>query len=302
MLIFSHKCGQLGNNLFAFAHLIANAKANDHSVINLAFEEYAQYFENTKQSLFCCYPQTITNIPANRLRFFLFIINKAVVKLMRASSFTKSFLHEVVVADLPEYQFHEGRYFDLNKPSFQKTTVTKKFTFLFGRFFRDYLNMEEYQESIREFFRPTKQIQEKVNHFLSLAKHDTECLVGVHIRRGDYEEFAGGKFFYSLNDYYRKMQEIHVSEDKKKISFVVCSNEPIDPSVFQGLRVFIGPGHLVEDLYILAGCDILMGPPSTYSRWASFYGKKPLAQIIHLEELVSTKQFVILPPEQLFDF
>ena len=35
-------------------------------------------------------------------------------------------------------------------------------------------------------------------------------------------------------------------------------------------------GVAVEDLYALAGCDLLIGPPSTFTQWASFYGKVPL--------------------------
>jgi hypothetical protein len=36
-----------------------------------------------------------------------------------------------------------------------------------------------------------------------------------------------------------------------------------------------GPGHFIEDLYALASCDYIIGPPSTFSQWASFYGNVP---------------------------
>jgi hypothetical protein len=38
-------------------------------------------------------------------------------------------------------------------------------------------------------------------------------------------------------------------------------------------------GSAVEDLYSLARCDYLLGPPSTFSLWASFYGNVPLHQM-----------------------
>ena len=33
---------------------------------------------------------------------------------------------------------------------------------------------------------------------------------------------------------------------------------------------------MMIDLYGLAACDYIIGPPSTYSHWASFWGKGPL--------------------------
>jgi hypothetical protein len=37
----------------------------------------------------------------------------------------------------------------------------------------------------------------------------------------------------------------------------------------------------VEDLYAFAGCDLLVGPPSTFTAWAAFYGEVPL---LHVED------------------
>jgi hypothetical protein len=62
----------------------------------------------------------------------------------------------------------------------------------------------------------------------------------------------------------------------QEIRFLVCSDEPIDAAAFAGLDVARGTGHLLEDMYALAGCDYLIGPPSTYTAWASFYGRVPL--------------------------
>ena len=48
------------------------------------------------------------------------------------------------------------------------------------------------------------------------------------------------------------------------------------PGAFGDLQVHFGPGHIVEDMYAMAEADLLIGPPSTYTGWASFYGKVPL--------------------------
>jgi hypothetical protein len=32
-------------------------------------------------------------------------------------------------------------------------------------------------------------------------------------------------------------------------------------------------------MYVLAACDLILGPPSTFSIWASYYGQVPLMQL-----------------------
>ena len=45
---------------------------------------------------------------------------------------------------------------------------------------------------------------------------------------------------------------------------------------FSGLTVDHGPGDPVGDLFALAGCDRVIGPPSTFSQWAAFFGDVPI--------------------------
>ena len=142
MIFFSHKCGQLGNRLFAFAHLIAFAHANGYKVANLAFEEYAPFFETTNQDAFCRFPTTRSLLRSSKIRFILFTINRVVLKALRILNITQSNLHSVVIADLPEYAFEEWRFYQLDTPAFKKL-ANKKFAFLFGRFFRDFENLQK---------------------------------------------------------------------------------------------------------------------------------------------------------------
>ena len=66
-----------------------------------------------------------------------------------------------------------------------------------------------------------------------------------------------------------------------KVSFLVASNEPRSASEFPGLSVGFSTGVPIEDMYALAECDYIMGPVSSFTQWASFYGNKPLR---HLRE------------------
>ena len=116
-------------------------------------------------------------------------------------------------------------------------------------------------------------------------------MIGVHVRRNDYATFKGGRFFYSHEQYRRVMdrvEELFASED---VSFLVCSNEPVPRETFRGLNVSYGNGHEVDDLYALANCDRLIGPPSTYGKWASFYGSVPRYEIVEPGRPVSPESF-----------
>ena len=58
------------------------------------------------------------------------------------------------------------------------------------------------------------------------------------------------------------------------VQFLICSNESVPDYLLEyKSRVFLN-GSTMEDLYTLAQCDIIVGPPSTFSEWASFYGSK----------------------------
>ena len=300
--MYSHKSGQLGNRLFAFSHLIANAVDNSYTIVNLSFDEYAKYFITTRQDAFCRYPQTSGRLKSDWIRSALFLLNRVVLKFLRSASVLKSVWHEVVVADLPEYQYYTGQYYLLASSSFQQKIRADRFLFLFGRFFRDYDALEKHQNIIRNYFRPIPEIQQNVSEFIERVRTPGKLIIGVHIRGGDYKEFLGGRYFYEQQDYHNKMLELQSSEPTREMEFIICSNEPIDVNLFPGLSCHAGPGHLVEDMYTFAACDFIVGPPSTYTRWASFYGNVPLFQLDSLQKSIRLSAFSMLEKEVLYNF
>jgi hypothetical protein len=76
------------------------------------------------------------------------------------------------------------------------------------------------------------------------------------------------------------------------LSFIICTNEKnILLPATQNFSVLNEERHFVEDLYLLAKCDYIIGPPSTFSLWASFYGSKPLYMIRDLETNITDEIF-----------
>ena len=72
------------------------------------------------------------------------------------------------------------------------------------------------------------------------------------------------------------MKEISAILGPAKISFVICSPEKLRLEDFPSNCIFDTKSGAVADMYTLAACDYILGPPSTFSGWASFYGGKPV--------------------------
>jgi hypothetical protein len=84
------------------------------------------------------------------------------------------------------------------------------------------------------------------------------------------------------------------AEENKKVGFVICSNEPINYDLFHEMTIFRSNNHVLEDLYTLAACDYLIGVPSTYLYWASFYGEKPVYVMKNNNKTISRKDDFVL--------
>ena len=103
-----------------------------------------------------------------------------------------------------------------------------------------------------------------------------DVVVGVHVRQGDYRTWRNGKYFFNPARYADWMREMAGLFPGRRAAFLICSDEPRNASEFPGITVELGAGSALADLCALAGCDYIIGPQSTYTQWASFYGNKPL--------------------------
>jgi hypothetical protein len=79
----------------------------------------------------------------------------------------------------------------------------------------------------------------------------------------------------------------------RRLAFLICSDEPRHENEFPGLTVGFGPGSQMGDLHALARCDWILGPLSTFSMWASFYGNKPLLLLRDSAARVELSQFQV---------
>ena len=96
-------------------------------------------------------------------------------------------------------------------------------------------SLKKHQAKVRKILSPNEKAKLSADETISLLREKYDCVVGVHARRGDYKEYLGGIHFHSW-DYYRdwivQTKQIMEGTGKKKVGFLLCSDDDATPSFF----------------------------------------------------------------------
>jgi hypothetical protein len=298
LFVISRRCGRLANRLVLFANFIALAEEQGHRLVNFTFHSYAGLFEATRRDIYCRYP-------AGRRQSWLDVIPGVAAGIRR----TRMFYHAARAARVLHERF----------PVFGRRVVTLRetpgadVTWLDGPevlarirgarvvFVHDWKFrvpdrvLQRHAEKIRAYFRPIEQVNQASHQAVDRLRRGAEVVIGVHIRQGDYRIWRGGKYFFPSARYAAWMRELAGQFPARKVSFLVCSDEPRDAREFPGLAVGFGTGSAVGDLYALAKCDCVFGPPSTFTAWASFYSNTPLLHLFDGGAPIERARFRVSP-------
>ena len=157
--------------------------------------------------------------------------------------------------------------------------------------------LQQTKPQLRHIFQPRKDITDRAERMMAEIRRDNDLVVGIHIRHGDYKTFWDGRYYYTLEEYHQFMLQIKALHPDKRVAFFISSNEQFDVSTFEGCRCYrFGkePSGDMLDLHTLSLCDRILGPWSTYSRWASFIGEVPLCFIKQKNQQLSDQDFSIV--------
>jgi hypothetical protein len=293
-LIIAGRCGRLANRLALFANFIAFAEERGHRVINFTFHSYASFFESTRGDIYCQYPAAA--------RRSLWDVVPGAGEIIRG---TRLFSHlgrlaakanewvPLLAPDTITVREGPGGYVALDGLEVEASISGARRIFFFGWTFRAPGCMERHAAKIRTYFTPVEKHGMAAREVTDRLRQNADVVVGLHIRGGDYRDWRGGKYSFTIERYAGWAREMGELFPGRKTSFLVCSDEPRDRSEFQGLSVGFGTGVPVQDLYALAGCDYILGPVSTFTQWASFYGNKPLFQFRSAGARLDLAQFQV---------
>lgn len=291
MVFVNVRAGRLANRLIHFSHFIVNSIEYDYRLAYPYFQEYSRYFNATTNNFFNNYKISIKLTRFCVVDRLLMWIIKILSLPIKRDCLRIPFMaiHSTLDLDKNETKF------DLNNNEYI-SIVRKKLTFINGWGYRDYKNWGKYAPLLREFFQPKKQITEEIDRIISNCKQKGDIIVGIHIRKGDYKSFKLGKWYYNGDIYAGKMKSFEniFKGTGKKCVFLLCSDETIQPDQFSGLSIVAERRHSIVDLYALTKCDYIIGPPSTFTIWASFYGNVPLFMLNNPDSEIYLNGFRIM--------
>lgn len=147
--------------------------------------------------------------------------------------------------------------------------------------FNDVTALVTYREKIKQQLVFSDNYVQAVQQQISDWRSEYALLVGVHIRRGDFKHFAGGKYYFGDSKYKDAMSRFTeiCGRDKKEVLFLLCSDEYINNAAFQGLEYNADRRSTEQDFLILRSCDYIIATRSIFSTMANYLGDNQIYQL-----------------------
>ena len=268
-LVVQKDYGQLGNRLHTHANALAFAIEHDLNFLNLSFTEQAKGFSRHNGLA------ADRHLPQAFLLRLLLSLPK-VLPLLQRLSLSDRHLAKLgnrlrVIARHDDETLEEQDLLNALVHSPSSRIILIRSWDLNCR-----QTLEKQASEIRRRLSPRQETQKAVADILgSMPTHD--MLVGLHARRGDYATWLDGRHYHSWEQYAEWLHQTHrlLLQHGHKPAYLLCSDESPPEGVFSPLPIVIGQRDPMTDLYVLASSRLLLGPPSSFGSWASFYGEIP---------------------------
>lgn len=269
MIVVLDSSGRLCNRLVLFAHACATAIASRQSFCHLMAEDVMRFAKlATPGSVkLCC----ISHIPGWS---FVLRCRQAFYERVRSPNVEK---------------YKAGNVCRVSNMSRRRLIPH----IVLSWWYRDPGALVRQRDNICCILAPKEEFARRPRLFANSIRADGHFIVGVHVRRGDYKQFSDGRYFFTDEEYVRFM-EMARQALFGKCRFVMVSDEFLDEVFFKqrGLDAVVFKGSdFREDLVMLSLCDYIMGPWSTFSWWAAFYGGCKLCHIHGREDVIVEGSF-----------
>ncbi len=261
MIVVPQAYGQLGNQLFRLAHLLAFAHRENTSVFAPSFCKYLSGFKFATDAD----PLRFARQHGVRLHLGGPRGSKLFQKYFHSRSKAVCLLQRLGAAVFNLDPLTERCLFEVDSP--EVSPMKARVCFFYGWQFRGLESLSTIGPILKELFAPSAVVQ-SINHDL-FAGH-TGPTVGIHVRRGDYRQYCPEQVFE--DDYVEQLVErLRFLMPDAKIMIVSDETHFDNPN----LAALHRKGDLFTDLDALGRCKYIAGPLSTFSRWAAFLHRRP---------------------------
>ncbi|MCL1946407.1 MAG: alpha-1,2-fucosyltransferase [Chitinivibrionia bacterium] len=269
--------------------IIPKGQNSNRLILNLNFHAFClehgiEYFNPTfEQAKYYVSPCRTKTIPAiNFLRANLLF------GLFRNSSFVKKYFSIAWFASL----FGLVKFIVFNKNILEKDGDCEKIllkafeenfaVFTGGWTFRVPRLIEKHRDELIKRYSLKPEFYEKNDFYKKIMKlkREDNILIAIHIRRGDYKQWRGGKYYFEdeiyekyMNDFSQKLSK----KDARNQIFIIFSNDKV--KFINGENLLVSKESWYIDHHIMSICDYIIGPLSTFTLWANYIGKNTLYSI-----------------------
>lgn len=268
-IIIDQPFGRLGNTLCRLGNILAYAKENSITVWDRSMvrTRNARLFPRVRQRLLLRYPDSL-QLPVS-CRPLHSLQARWIERRGRNPKFhtsaTDSSDHDLLLERLDFF------------PPGQNTVVLRGFHY----YADDCVTRQA--AYLRKLFTPDRRVVERGKAEASRMREGVDRLVALHIRRGDYQTWEGGQYFFDMS-YYREVADQVVKVcPGERVRFIVCSDDAeldLGPLGELDCERVTRHSSVFFDWYLMSRCDLLIGTVhSTYPAWASFYGEVPIFRL-----------------------
>ena len=160
-----------------------------------------------------------------------------------------------------------------------------------GFFFRVPWLTNKYQDEMSRKYSLKSKFFENNNLYKKIVvlKQLENILIAVHIRRGDYSWWRGGKFYFEDDVYKKYMSDLSqkiAETSQKQQFFIIFSNDIVKFDL--AANIILSKECWFIDQHLMSMCDYIIGPPSTFSAWANYMGKNKLYHILDASGKIDT--------------
>lgn len=177
---------------------------------------------------------------------------------------------------------------------YQQAFLSAQRSYVKGWSFRVPELTEKYRETLSHRYRVKDALYLDNELYQRLLSWDRSTIsaVGVHIRRGDYKTWQDGRYCFS-DEVYQGLMDTLAEETRvktgKSTKFIIFSNE--ETSFVSGDNLLVSRNPWYVDHVLLGHCDLIFGPPSTFTAWASYTGGSRFCHIESAEQPISLGDF-----------
>lgn len=283
--------GNLGNRLFLYANIMAFAIDNHAIVINPAIHPWRGVFAGSRAGFCACYPKPrMAHIRSDLLEKLI----QQLAWAMESVANSKPSLRQWAAIRINDSKATAQEMVNLDSPEFKHWAASKHVILLSGYQFIASTLMQRHSTILREYFHQVVGSSTDAIEPITDLRRSCDIVIGVVIRHSGFQNWMNGKYFFPFSAYLRWIHQALRLQPDLRTGFFLCSDSDQQLDGLDEVQFRFRSGHDLENRAVLARCDMIITPPSSYGAWAAFMANAPILILHSTEQTINLADFKLL--------